>query len=84
MQPAGLAKIELAKQNGSWEILDDVENLVIPPELEKAFKLSPKAFQAYKNKSPSIQKSFLHRIKMAKLPQTKLNRIEKIIEELLG
>ena len=30
MTMAGLKKIEIAKENGSWFILDDVENLIIP------------------------------------------------------
>ncbi len=38
MEPAGYKSIEIAKQNGSWTILDEVEELVIPPDLEKAFQ----------------------------------------------
>src|SRR6188768_2880532 len=37
MMPAGLECIEKAKQNGSWEILDEVEELIIPKDLELAF-----------------------------------------------
>ncbi len=38
MTPAGFDSIETAKKNGSWTILDQVEELVIPKDLEKAFK----------------------------------------------
>jgi uncharacterized protein YdeI (YjbR/CyaY-like superfamily) len=32
---SGLKKIEIAKQNGSWESLDAVENLEIPEDLQR-------------------------------------------------
>ena len=32
MTPAGLAKIEAAKRDGSWNALDAIEELAIPPE----------------------------------------------------
>ena len=38
MVRAGLEKIEKAKKNGSWTILDEMENLIVPPDLEEALK----------------------------------------------
>jgi uncharacterized protein YdeI (YjbR/CyaY-like superfamily) len=38
MSNAGSQSIETAKQNGSWTILDEVEELKLPKDLEKAFK----------------------------------------------
>src|SRR5690606_14486320 len=38
MTEGGLVGIEIAKQNGSWTILDEVEALTIPPDLAKAFQ----------------------------------------------
>jgi uncharacterized protein YdeI (YjbR/CyaY-like superfamily) len=35
LAPPGLAKIAAAKKDGSWTLLDDVEALVIPPDLAK-------------------------------------------------
>lgn len=37
MTEAGLTCIETAKQNGSWTILDEVEELIIPKDLETEF-----------------------------------------------
>ncbi len=37
MHESGLTKIETSKQNGSWTALDDVENLIIPEDLQKQF-----------------------------------------------
>jgi uncharacterized protein YdeI (YjbR/CyaY-like superfamily) len=36
MADAGLKMVELAQQNGTWTALDDVENLVSPPDLQAA------------------------------------------------
>ena len=33
----GIAKVEAAKIDGTWNALDAVENLEIPPDLETAF-----------------------------------------------
>ena len=49
MHDSGIAKIELAKQNGSWNALDDVENLVVPSDLQNAFNKNPFAYKNYQN-----------------------------------
>jgi uncharacterized protein YdeI (YjbR/CyaY-like superfamily) len=36
IQPAGAAAIETAKENGSWSILDDAENHIVPDDLAAA------------------------------------------------
>ncbi len=43
MLPAGLAAIEEAKRNGTWTMLDDVENLVVPDDLAAALDAAPPA-----------------------------------------
>jgi uncharacterized protein YdeI (YjbR/CyaY-like superfamily) len=56
MQESGLAKIEMAKKNGSWASLDAVEDLIMPVDLEMAFNKNSFAFENYKNFSPSYRK----------------------------
>jgi len=41
--PAGLAKVEAAKADGSWTALDAVENLEVPDDLRKALGQMPNA-----------------------------------------
>ncbi len=41
MTESGLKSIAIAKENGSWTILDEAEELIIPEDLEKAFKKQP-------------------------------------------
>jgi len=45
MAPAGLVKIEAARQDGSWYALDAVEALEGPPDLAAALAANPAAQQ---------------------------------------
>ncbi len=80
MHESGLAKIEIAKQNGSWNSLDNVEDLIIPEDLGLAFGQNKIAFENYKNFSPSYRKGYLYWLNQAKRPETRNNRIATIIE----
>jgi uncharacterized protein YdeI (YjbR/CyaY-like superfamily) len=79
MHESGLRKIEIAKQNGSWESLDAVENLEIPTDLQKAFDVNKTAFTNYQNFSPSYRKSYLYWLNQAKREETRNIRITEII-----
>ncbi|WP_281299050.1 YdeI/OmpD-associated family protein [Flavobacterium limnophilum] len=76
---SGLAKIEIAKQNGSWTSSDAVEELLIPDDLKRAFKQNETAFENYKNFSPSYRKSYLYWLNQAKREETRNNRITQIM-----
>lgn len=79
MHESGLKKIEIAKQNGTWESLDKVENLEIPDDLAHAFKENKIAFENYQNFSPSYRKSYLYWLNQAKRETTRQVRISEII-----
>lgn len=79
MHESGLRKIAIAKQNGSWEALDEVENHLIPEDLALAFEQNPMAFQNYNSFSPSYRKSYLYWLNQAKRAETRANRITEII-----
>ena len=76
---SGRAMIELAKETGTWTAMDDVENLVIPKELQKAFDDNPIAFENYSNFSRGYRKSYLSWLHQAKRPETRNKRISEII-----
>ncbi|HYE54139.1 MAG TPA: YdeI/OmpD-associated family protein [Chitinophagaceae bacterium] len=82
MTPAGMKKIELAKQNGSWSSIDHVESLQIPDDLQKAFNKSKTAFKFFDTLSRSRKKMILYRINSAKLPETRKKRIAQMITML--
>ena len=77
---SGLDTIEAAKQNGSWTALDDVENLIIPEDLNAAFNKYPQAFKNYQNFARGYRKSYLYWLNHAKKEVTRQKRIETIIE----
>lgn len=79
MHESGLRKIEIAKQNGSWNSLDEVENHIIPEDLQLAFDDNPKAWSNYQSFSPSYRKSYLYWLNQAKRIETRDKRIKEII-----
>lgn len=79
MHESGLRKIEIAKQNGSWESLDHVENHIMPEDLLLAFSQNKLALENYYNFSPSYRKSYLYWLNQAKRAETRKARIAEII-----
>jgi len=77
---SGLKAIEIAKQNNSWTALDDVENGIIPEDLQKAFDKNKTAFTNYQNFSRGYRKSYLYWLNQAKREATRLKRINEIIK----
>lgn len=80
MTEAGHQSIKLAKQNGSWTILDQVEALDVPKDLLKEFKIHPGSKAFFESQSKSIKKIMLTWIALAKRPETKSKRIKEIAE----
>lgn len=80
MTQAGYDSVETAKQNGSWSILDEVEELVIPKDLAKAFKAHPGSKGFFTGLSRSIKKMMLHWVIAAKRPETREKRITELAE----
>ncbi len=72
--------IEIGKQNGSWTALDDVENGIIPEDLQTAFDKNPQAFTNYQNFAPSYRKSYLYWLNQAKREATRQQRISEIVQ----
>jgi uncharacterized protein YdeI (YjbR/CyaY-like superfamily) len=80
MTEAGYEAIERAKQNGSWTILDEIEELLIPEDLEKAFETEPGSKDFFLSLSKSVRKLMLYKVVVAKQQETKQRRIREIIE----
>ena len=76
---SGYRAIEIAKENGSWSALDDVENGVIPDDLQKAFNRNKRAFANYQIFTPGQRKSYLYWLNEAKRDDTRKKRIAEII-----
>lgn len=78
MQEPGFRSIEVSKKNGLWSFMDDVDQLIIPPDLEASLKNSSGALEFFQNINPSSKRFVLRWIKLAKTEKTRMNRIEKI------
>ena len=77
---AGYESIETAKQNGSWTILDEVEELIIPNDLEKSFRKHKGSKEYFLSLSKSARKIMLSWIVLAKRPEIRQKRIDEIAE----
>jgi uncharacterized protein YdeI (YjbR/CyaY-like superfamily) len=84
MAPAGLAAVERAKANGSWELLDSVERMEAPADLTAALAhagaVAAANFQAW---PASIRKQAFAAIAQAKRPQTRAQRIARIVDHAI-
>lgn len=80
MTKAGFEIIEIAKQNGSWTILDESEALIIPEDLKKGFQKSTAAMDYFSSLSRSDKRNILQWLVLAKRQETREKRIAEIIE----
>jgi uncharacterized protein YdeI (YjbR/CyaY-like superfamily) len=80
MTPAGQARIDEAKQDGSWTFLDKIEALIVPPDLQMAFDKHPLAADNFGKFPPSVRRFSLFWVVSAKRPETRANRVAKIAE----
>jgi uncharacterized protein YdeI (YjbR/CyaY-like superfamily) len=80
MTQAGLASVENARQNGSWSLLDEVEELQVPSDLTEAFSSRPGSEEYFMSLSNSVRKSILQWLVLAKRAETRQKRITEIAE----
>lgn len=80
MSQAGITMVEIAKQNGSWNRLDDIDaEPVIPEDLADAFVENALAKKNFDNFAPSFQKQYLYWLKSAKKIETRKKRLLEIV-----
>lgn len=79
MRPAGLAKIEQAKVDGSWNKLDDIEQLRVPADLAGALQNNPSAKENFEAFPPSAKRGILEWVISAKRAETRAKRITETV-----
>ncbi len=77
MRPAGQRMVDLAKQTGTWDALNEVEQQIEPPDLLAAFDAFEKAKQNWSAFSPSSRRAILDWIRQAKTAETRQKRINE-------
>jgi uncharacterized protein YdeI (YjbR/CyaY-like superfamily) len=83
MQPAGLAAIERARQDGRWDAAyDSSSTATVPSDLQAALDGSPEAGAFFATLNSTNRYAILFRIQTAKKPETRAKRIEEFIAML--
>ena len=77
MHASGLAKIKAAQLDGSWAALNEVEQLVVPPDLQAELARYPKATAHFNGFPRSAKRGILEWISQAKKPETRAKRVHK-------
>ena len=77
---SGLAAISRAQADGSWSRLDDVDALIVPPDLAERLDDFPDARAHFEAFPPSARRGILEWIGNAQKPETRAGRITKTAE----
>ncbi|MFB9992944.1 YdeI family protein [Deinococcus oregonensis] len=80
MTAAGQARIDAAKADGSWTLLDSVEALEVPGDLAAALNAVPGALEQWNAFPGSAKKGILQWIVQAKTAPTRAKRITQTAE----
>lgn len=80
MTPAGRRVIDAAKADGSWTLLDDVEDLVVPTDLAAALDATPGARSHWEGFPPSVRRGILEWLVRARRPATRAARVAQTAE----
>lgn len=78
MHESGLASIQAGKESGLWNFMYDVDNLIIPKDLQDALRQKEGAAEFFDTINDSSKRFVLRWIKLAKIAKTRENRIQKI------
>ncbi len=79
MKSSGLRLVEMAKQNGAWDFLNDVEELILPQDLLEALQKNQKAKEYFERFPNSSKRNILEWIKSAKQATTRQKRIAETV-----
>lgn len=81
MHPAGLAEVNAAISNGGWEEMSEVDDLLVPEDLQQALASRGRAAQNFDAFPVSIRRNILRWIFNAKKPETRIKRITETADE---
>jgi uncharacterized protein YdeI (YjbR/CyaY-like superfamily) len=84
MTPAGQAAVDLAKRTGSWSVLADAQDGIVPDDLRVALGAEPGAAAGFEALSPSARRAELESIARAVRPQTRSRRIAVTVARSAG
>jgi len=77
MHPAGLATVTRAQETGAWDAMNDVDALVVPPDLADALAARPSAADQFDAFPVSTRRNILRWIASARTQPTRTQRITR-------
>lgn len=80
MHESGLQSIESAKKSGLWNFMDDVDQLLVPNDLQEALKQYKGATDFFYSINDSSKRFVLRWLKLAKTEKTRTARIQQLAE----
>lgn len=80
MHPSGLAAIEVAKRKGLWDVMADVDALMVPSDLAAALDACPPAAERFRDSPPSYRRNVLRWIMAAKTDGTRAKRVMQTVD----
>jgi uncharacterized protein YdeI (YjbR/CyaY-like superfamily) len=81
LEAAGAAAVAAAKADGTWSMLDEVEDLIVPDDLARALDDRPGSRANWDGFPPSARRGILEWILQAKRPTTREARIRETAEK---
>jgi uncharacterized protein YdeI (YjbR/CyaY-like superfamily) len=84
MTPAGQAAVDLARRTGTWSVLADAQDGVVPDDLRAALDAEPGAAEGFAALSPSVRRAALESIARAVRPETRRKRVAAAVAQAAG
>ena len=79
MEKAGRDMVELAKNSGTWDALNVIDQIIIPEDLQKAFSKTKTGWKNFDAFPKSTKRGILEWIQNAKRSETRQKRIEETV-----
>ncbi len=79
MAESGYKMLKIAKETGTWDALNDVENLVVPKDMMKLLETNSKAYANWNSFPDSTKRGILEWIFNAKRIETRKKRIDETV-----
>ena len=76
---SGYDAVLTSKKAGLWDFMDDVDNLIIPVDLDLQLRQNKPALSFFEKLSPSNKRFVLRYIKLAKTAETRRKRILLVV-----
>ena len=83
MQPAGLAQVRAAQEDGRWQrAYDSARTAAVPGDLAAALAANARAQRFFATLDARNRYAILHRLQTAKTQKTRIDRLQKFITML--